>query len=159
MAEIVSAGLTHDPCPTADVSWKTPVLKVALDAARLSSEDVDFVVAHGLGLPRVDEEEAGAWTDLGFGSRPWTALKGYTGYLGAATGAVELAIGLICSRRSFVPPAAGPIRNLAPSATNIVAGAPRTTDALHPVGLFAARSWGGQVSLIAVRSIGGDAMA
>jgi 3-oxoacyl-[acyl-carrier-protein] synthase II len=69
-----------------------------------------------------------------------------TGYMRAATAAVELALGLLSARQGFVPPVA------AIEETNggvvIFDEATRAIDVLDPTGLFLSRSWSGQTAAI-----------
>jgi 3-oxoacyl-[acyl-carrier-protein] synthase II len=67
---------------------------------------VGFLVARGLGTRAHDAREAAALDAGGAGSLPVTAFKGATGYLGAATGLVEAAIGIRALAAGVVPPVA-----------------------------------------------------
>jgi 3-oxoacyl-[acyl-carrier-protein] synthase II len=83
---------------------------------------------------------------------PVSALKGQTGYIGAATAAVELAIGLLCARQGVVPA----IRGLDQPDPRIPLNFVRETAVLADpgaTGLFLSSTFGGQVAAIAARAI------
>ncbi len=68
-----------------------PSPTIACDAARLAIRDAadglhpDMVIAHGIGTREDDAREAAMLAALGFDRTPVTAMKGFTGYLGAST--------------------------------------------------------------------------
>jgi 3-oxoacyl-[acyl-carrier-protein] synthase II len=71
-----------------------------------SEEEPDCIMARGIGTSLEDRLEAKAIHSL-FGDRlPVTALKSYTGYLGASTTAVETALALLSLQERLVPPIA-----------------------------------------------------
>lgn len=115
----------------------------------------DFVVAAGLGTAPEDRCEAQAIAALAGPGVPVTALKSQTGYLGAGTAAVELALGLSCARQGFLP-AIARYRHAAPDCPlDLVAGQPRELRSSQPCGLFLSCSWGGAVAAISARAIRG----
>lgn len=71
----------------------------AIHEAGLKPTDIGFVMAHGLGTQTCDVEEAQALSDV-FGSRgvPIIAAKSYFGNLGAASGLVEMILGILALR-------------------------------------------------------------
>ena len=73
--------------------------------ARIGHEgdEPDFVVAAGLGVPAVDCAEAAELR----GEGTCTAFKGATGYLGAATASVELALAIAALRARVIPAITG----------------------------------------------------
>jgi 3-oxoacyl-[acyl-carrier-protein] synthase II len=75
----------------------------ALDQAEIEPGQVGHVNANGNSLPLDDRLEAAAIRDT-LGDTPVTALKSYFGYLGAGTGAVELAASVWGVAEGFVPP-------------------------------------------------------
>jgi len=84
---------------------------------------------------------------------PVTALKSRTGYLGAATAAVELGMGLLCARQGCMPAilrhtAADPDCML-----DLVVREPRRLESRQPLGLFLSASWTGQIAAVAARAI------
>ncbi|MGE3843607.1 MAG: beta-ketoacyl synthase N-terminal-like domain-containing protein, partial [Vicinamibacterales bacterium] len=76
----------------------------ALAAAASHTDDArHFLVVRGLGTARDDAEEAESLKDPPGGLFVATALKGATGYLGAATAVVELIFGLRMVQAGVVP--------------------------------------------------------
>lgn len=74
----------------------------ALRMAELDPQQVGHVNAHGASTPHDDRIEAAAIRET-LGDVPVTALKSYFGYLGAGTGAVELAASVWSVARGEVP--------------------------------------------------------
>jgi len=128
-------------------------LKGVLHAA-IAPEDIDFVIARGIGTREEDHREAESISELLGTEIPVTALKSQTGYLGAATAAVELGLGLSCARRGFVPAIARHAAADPDCALNLVAhqARPLGQDGWR-LGLFLSYSWGGQVAAVAARAI------
>jgi 3-oxoacyl-(acyl-carrier-protein) synthase len=127
-------------------------------AARQALADAqpDFVVASGLGTVEEDRCEALALTALAAidGRRaPVTALKSRTGYMGAATAAAELGLGLLCARQGFVPAIARHTGSTPHATLDLVSGAARRIEETEPLGLFLSCSWGGAVAALAARAI------
>jgi 3-oxoacyl-[acyl-carrier-protein] synthase II len=88
--------------------WAEVAVRSALDEAGLGADRIDVISAHGTATPLNDEMEAALIGRI-FGSKPpVVALKSRIGHLAAACGAVELALGLACLHRGFLPG----IRNL-----------------------------------------------
>jgi 3-oxoacyl-[acyl-carrier-protein] synthase II len=63
----------------------------------------EFVIARGLGTVAHDAEEAAALARVLGGGVPVTAIKGATGYLGAASGLVEVAVAIRALAAGIVP--------------------------------------------------------
>lgn len=118
------------------------------DAGR-SAGDVDFVVAHGDATTAGDLAEARAIA-LVCGGRlagaPVTATKPRTGYLGAASGTVEVALGLAMAARGVVPPVANLERTDPRIELDLVRGRPRA--ARLQAGLHLSRSVAGQFAAL-----------
>jgi len=116
----------------------------------------DFVVAAGLGTAAEDRCEADALETVVGDRSPVTALKSYTGYMGAATGAAEFGLGLLCARQGFVPAIARHSERserARRARLDLVAGSPRPLRQTQPLGLFLACSWGGAVTALAARAV------
>jgi 3-oxoacyl-[acyl-carrier-protein] synthase II len=108
----------------------------------------DFLIAEGMGMAEHDAAELKLLAEVA-GQRPVTVLKGLTGYLGAATAAVETAIGLICARNRFVPGVAR--RGDSDSAGVHFVGESGAALAASPAaGLFHASGWGGDHTFVLV---------
>jgi 3-oxoacyl-[acyl-carrier-protein] synthase II len=135
----------------------TPAIDAA--AARLAIRDAagdlqpDVVIAHGIGTRDDDAREAAMLASLGFERTPVTAMKGLTGYLGAATGIVELGIGILCARVRAVPPVTRFESADEGCPLDLVAAVPRRLDAELPMLLALSWSWSGQCSAVAARVI------
>ena len=119
-----------------------------------SQESFDFVVAQGRGTILDDSHEAGVLASAITPTTPVTAFKSQTGYLGAATAAVELGLGLLCLQRGYVPPIARLCQpDPALPELDFVRKQPRLLSKPNPAGLFLSASWGGQVSAIVAQAI------
>jgi 3-oxoacyl-[acyl-carrier-protein] synthase II len=121
--------------------------------AHAGCESADFVVAAGLGTADSDRAEAAALSTIAGGKVPVTALKSQTGYLGAATGVVELAIGLLCARQGFVAPIARHTAADEDCGLDLVSGHARALAGEQASGLFLSYSWAGQVAAIVARAV------
>lgn len=112
----------------------------------------DFVVAAGFGTAEEDRAEAAAIAAMIGDAIPVTAFKSGTGYLGAATAAVELGLGLLCARQGFLPAIARHDATPADCTLDLVTGSARRLDASGPLGLFLSCSWGGAAAALAARA-------
>ncbi len=83
--------------PKCDVALAN-ALRAALRTAQMTPDDLGHIQAHGLGTKRSDVDESHAIQAV-CGERktpvPVTALKSFTGHMGAGSGAVELIAGLL----------------------------------------------------------------
>jgi 3-oxoacyl-[acyl-carrier-protein] synthase II len=79
------------------------VIGISVQAAGLGPEEIGFVVAHGSGTVDGDRLEAQAIRDT-LGDVPVTAAKGYYGHLGAAAGALEMALCVLAFQHELIPP-------------------------------------------------------
>jgi len=135
-------------------SGEAPPKSVAATAARAIAEATggarpDFVVAHGIATPEGDRDEARLLHELAAGV-PVTAFKGATGYLGAATGAVELILAMLAARDRTVPPIA---RLEAPDeglGLDLVRAEPRPLAAAAPTALCLSWTWSGQIGAVMI---------
>ena len=82
-------------------------MRAALDEARLSPSDIDWVNAHGTGTPLNDAAETAAIKTV-FGGRdlapPVTSSKSAIGHIVAAAGATEAVLSLLALRDRILPP-------------------------------------------------------
>ena len=78
-------------------------IEAGLEMADIAPADLGHVSAHGLATIDDDRAEAQAIADT-LGEVPVTATKSYFGNLGAASGAVELAVSLMGMQAGVVPP-------------------------------------------------------
>jgi 3-oxoacyl-(acyl-carrier-protein) synthase len=136
-----------------------PTPKIAGDAARLAIREAagdlqpDLVIARGIGTREDDAREAAMLAGLGFETTPVTALKGFTGYLGATTAVAELCIGILGARQRAVPPVARLETPDEGCPLDLVASVPRPIDADTPSLLGLSWSWSGQCAAVAARAL------
>jgi 3-oxoacyl-[acyl-carrier-protein] synthase II len=151
LGEILGVGNAMETADTRAVKASEAPLRAAAGQA-LRGGPVDFVVAHGIGTPEDDRAEARLIAaTLGEGL-PVTAFKSQTGYLGAATAAVELVLALAAAGARLVPPIARHHAADEGCRLPFVSGAPRPLSAETPTALCLAWSWFGQCTAIAVRA-------
>ncbi len=110
-AELVGFGASANPCFV--ISKKVGsqaqewAMEAALHDAALSTEEVDLIYAHGLGLPETDRLEAKAIQNV-FGKKgsliPVTSYKATTGFVGAAAGGLGVAAALSSLEHQLIPP-------------------------------------------------------
>lgn len=110
------------------------------------------VVAHGIGSQAGDSWEARALHQVFGGDTPVTALKGHTGYVGAATAIVETSLILASLRSGCIPPIANCITPDPDFRLELVHGSARPALEADPVAVVVSWSWTGQCSAVAVRA-------
>lgn len=93
-----AAAVSHQPAGDAVAR----AVRAALETADMQPGDLGMVVAHGSSTQVEDRAEA-AGIAAAVGDAPVTALKSYLGNIGAAAGAVELALGIVAAREGVVP--------------------------------------------------------
>ncbi len=115
LARVESAAHAFDPAGRAAASTVgqgagvARVARQSLARAGRAAEDLGFIVAHGYGTPGGDLNEARGI--LAVAPRtPVTALKGYWGCLGAASGAVETAAAIMALGEGRIPRALNSLR-------------------------------------------------
>jgi 3-oxoacyl-[acyl-carrier-protein] synthase II len=159
VGELLGTGFAIESTNRLESKTSPAALRAAIEAA-LNGSTPDFVIAHGIGTREGDRSEATLIAELVGRDVPVTALKGLTGYLGAATGAVELVLALEAARRRVVPPIARHERRDPACDLALVAGRPLQLTPARPTGLCISWSWFGQCAAIAVRPwIGNGAVA
>lgn len=122
-------------------------------AVATAGRPVDLVLAHGIGTRDGDRREADLLRAcFGLGC-PITALKGQTGYLGAATAAVDTILALVSVQDGRMPPIA---RLCDPAFDLDFVRRPRRFESTQPRALCLAWSWAGHVSAVAVRRWSSD---
>lgn len=94
--------------PEPSGKWIQKAVQRALDTAKITSQEVDVVVAHGTGTVVNDDVEAMVMARLFKHYPAIIALKSWIGHLAAASGAIEMGIAIICLENDFFPE----IRNL-----------------------------------------------
>jgi 3-oxoacyl-[acyl-carrier-protein] synthase II len=111
LAELSGYGTTHDafritdPRPDGELAARS--VQLALQDARLSAEDIDYVNAHGSGTLANDKLETVA-LKRALGPHAYnvsvSSTKSMTGHLTTACGALELLICVLCLQHQAVPP-------------------------------------------------------
>lgn len=111
LAEICGYGNTcdayHVTAPRPDGTTQAAAIKMALDQAGYTSEDVLYINAHGTGTMMNDVSETQAFK-LALGEDAYKAhissTKGATGHMLGAAGAVEAVATVLAIRNGIVPP-------------------------------------------------------
>jgi 3-oxoacyl-[acyl-carrier-protein] synthase II len=116
----------HLVAPAPEGEGARRCMELALADAGLAPSDVAHVNAHGTSTVLNDRAEAEALARLFAGScPPVTSIKGSTGHMIAASGAVEAVVTLSSIEHGLVPPVAG-LRTLDPAVSvDVVRGEPR----------------------------------
>ncbi len=110
-SEIVGYGLTgdayHPTAPASDGDGGFRAMKMALDNARLDSEDINYINAHGTSTPLGDEIEFNSVKRLFLNNCDNLAMsstKSSTGHLLGASGAIEAIFSILSIRDGILPP-------------------------------------------------------
>ena len=109
LAEVAGYGSTADAFRITDQDPQgmgaVAAMKAALDDAKLTPGDIDYINAHGTGTRENDGNETGAIkTVFGAGACPVSSIKSMMGHLIAAAGAVELICCVLAIRDGMLPP-------------------------------------------------------
>jgi 3-oxoacyl-[acyl-carrier-protein] synthase II len=116
----------HITAPSPGGAGAVACMTAALDDARLAVSAVNHVNAHGTSTPLNDAAESEAITKVFGGSTPpVTSIKGVTGHLIGAAGAVEAVASLLSLRHGLVPPVANYTTPDPEITADIVNGSPR----------------------------------
>ncbi|RMA65729.1 beta-ketoacyl-[acyl-carrier-protein] synthase family protein [Ulvibacter antarcticus] len=75
-------------------------IQSAMKEAKLESEDIDYISAHGTATTFNDEMEAIAFNRAGMGTIPINSLKGYFGHTLGASGLLETIVGMHSAYRN-----------------------------------------------------------
>ena len=129
--EVLGAGSNadahHITAPSPGGVGAIACMRLALDDAGLSPNDIKQVNAHGTSTPLNDAAEASAVAEV-FGATkpPMTSIKGVTGHPLGAAGALEAAAVLLSFEHKLIPPTANTsVVDPQMSNVDIVTGAPR----------------------------------
>jgi 3-oxoacyl-(acyl-carrier-protein) synthase len=94
----------HLTGPSRDGSGLAQAIRAALNSAKLSSSEIDYVNAHGTGTPYNDAMESLALkTIFGDACPPFSGLKGMLGHTLGAAGVVETIACVLAMRENFLP--------------------------------------------------------
>ncbi len=160
-AEVRNANIVGELCASVCSMDVGAAFETSKDPARLRAvvgeavggAEADFVVARGIGTRVGDSSEAAILAGTVGVQVPVTAFKSRTGYLGAATCAVEMGLGLMTAREGFIPPIVRHTETDSECKLDLVVGEPRLLKRRDPLGLFLSASWGGQIAAVAARTI------
>ena len=114
LSEIVGYGSTcdayHMTSPSPDGQGAARAMKIAIDEADISKEEVSYVNAHGTSTPVNDKFETVAIKKV-FGDYaknvPISSTKSMTGHLLGAAGAIEAIVCIKALQEGFIPPTVG----------------------------------------------------
>lgn len=148
---IAGQAATFDPRPgSGRPPGITRAIRLALDDAGVTPEDVDVVFADAAGVLEADRQEAEALAAVfGVDGVPVTAPKTLTGRLYAGGAALDLAAACLALRDQVIPPTSGEIDVAAEYGIDLVQGAPR--EARLGTALVVARGHGGFNTALVVR--------
>ncbi len=110
-AEVAGSAATadahHITAPHPEGLGASSVMKIALEDAKLNTEDIDYINVHGTSTPLGDVAESKAILNI-FGDNAYklniSSTKSMTGHLLGAAGAIEAIAGIIALREQFAPP-------------------------------------------------------
>lgn len=110
-AEVMGGGMSadahHITAPHPEGRGARNVMKMALDDAGMTVDDIDYINVHGTSTPVGDPQEIKAIVDL-FGERAFniniSSTKSMTGHLLGAAGAVEAIASIMAIERGVIPP-------------------------------------------------------
>lgn len=103
----VSNDANHISGPSRSGEELYQAIRIALQCAQLSQNDIHFISAHGTATMYNDEMEAKAITLAGLQSVPVNSLKGYYGHTLGAAGLIECVISCYSLRENLVLPTMG----------------------------------------------------
>lgn len=117
----------HITAPRPDGAGAVACIEAALADAGVDAAQIGHVNAHGTSTPYNDAAEAEALAKVfGSGAVPVTSIKGVTGHLIGAAGAVEAIATLLSVEQGVVPPVANFASTDLP--VDVVAGEPRSIE-------------------------------
>src|SRR4030095_2908513 len=111
LAEVTGYGTTDDAhhisAPAENGAGAAMSMKLALEDAALTINDIDYINAHGTSTPLNDKSETAAIKTI-FGEQayqiPVSSTKSMTGHLLGASGAVEAVVSIMAIRSGIIPP-------------------------------------------------------
>jgi 3-oxoacyl-[acyl-carrier-protein] synthase II len=122
LAEMVGFGAAFDRDYSGDGLARA--ITAAVKDADLTPGDIDFVIGHAIGNTNYDAFEARG-ISRALGRVPVYAAKGALGNMGAACGAVELAVGVLALRQGVVPASRNHEATADDCPVNVIKGEPK----------------------------------
>ena len=111
LAEVVGYGNTcdayHMTSPHPEGQGAIKAIKLALEEAEITTDQVAYVNAHGTSTPANEKGESGAIVAVLGKEVPVSSTKSFTGHLLGAAGAVEAIATIEAIRHNYVPMTAG----------------------------------------------------
>jgi len=110
-AEVIGFGMSadayHMTAPPDDGEGAARCMRIAMDDAGVSTQDVDYINAHGTSTPLGDLAETVATKTI-FGDRAYelaiSSTKSMTGHLLGAAGGIEAIFSMLSIRDGIIPP-------------------------------------------------------
>jgi len=95
----------HQTASSPDARGAIMAMTQAMEMAKLSPSQIDYINAHGTGTPNNDLTEETAINNI-FGERipPFSSTKAFTGHTLAAAGGIEAVISLLAMKHGFIFP-------------------------------------------------------
>ena len=121
LAGSVSNDANHISGPSRTGKELSFAIDRSLKEAGLSTDDIDFISAHGTATPYNDEMEAKAITLPGLQSVPLNSLKGYYGHTLGAAGLIESIISIQSLKDGLLLPTPGYAESGVTQPVNVVA--------------------------------------
>ena len=111
LCELTGYGTTDDAhhisAPAENGAGAAMSMKLALESANLTINDIEYINAHGTSTPLNDKSETAAIKSV-FGEQaykiPVSSTKSMTGHLLGASGAVEAVFSIMAIREGVIPP-------------------------------------------------------
>ena len=123
-AEIIGYGLSgdasHPTAPASDGNGAFRAMKMAIEKANISSQDINYINAHGTSTPLGDEIEFAAVKKL-FSDNSnlfMSSTKSSTGHLLGASGSIEAIFSILSLKNNEIPPTLN-LDNISDSCTGI----------------------------------------
>jgi len=95
----------HQTASSPDAKGAIMAMSQAMQMAKLSPDQIDYINAHGTGTPNNDLTEETAFNTI-FGEHipPFSSTKGYTGHTLAAAGGIEAVFSLLALKHGLIFP-------------------------------------------------------
>lgn len=158
-AEIAGGGVTadsyHITAPEPEGKGASRAVRIALEMANASVDDVTHINAHATSTPTGDIAEYGALRSI-FGDRvnsiPVSATKGATGHLLGGTGALEAVFTVLAVKNRVAPPTIN-ISEQDPEIPLTISGQPIPLGDGPQLAISNSFGFGGHNAVVAIRSV------